>query len=144
MWTDDDDERAAADCAVQMMAAAQRQEKIEKMTNTANQLAYVMCGHKDCSFFVGDNPAYNDDPEHLAPYDHFDDGEHEYDHDAETSYKIHTLAEWRTLRPELFMKYADGRIGPNSALFPSTNVTLHFPGFPPIKGVGPVITTREE
>lgn len=77
-------------------------------------ITYEMCAQ--CSHFIGDNPAYGDYPG-LAPYDHFDDGEKEHDHDATPSGKIHTLDEWRDINPDLFRTYPDQKIGPNSKYF---------------------------
>jgi hypothetical protein len=74
-----------------------------------------MCGHPGCLHFVDANPAYGDGPG-IAEYDHLDDGEKDHDHDAIRGGGIRTLAGWKALRPELFAEYADGKIGPNSAL----------------------------
>lgn len=45
---------------------------------------------------------------------HLEDGEQEFDHDAECSDKTHLKSEWILLRPDLFKKYEDGKSGPNS------------------------------
>ena len=49
-----------------------------------------------------------------AGYVHLDDGEQDYDHAAEPSGVRKALREWKKERPELFRRYPDGRIGPNS------------------------------
>ena len=49
----------------------------------------------------------------LAKFVHLDDGEQEYDHDAVPGVR-HTLRVWKKLRPDLFTKYRDGKVGPNS------------------------------
>lgn len=46
-------------------------------------------------------------------YIHLEDGEQEFDHDADPSGEIHTPEEWGKLRPDLFIKHPDA-IGPNS------------------------------
>lgn len=76
---------------------------------------YEMCAH--CDHFVAPNVAAEDDPT-LALYVHLEDGDQEFDHDAEPSGEIRTLDEWRTGRPDLFVKFRDGRIGPNSRHYP--------------------------
>jgi hypothetical protein len=78
---------------------------------------YEMCGHETCSHFIEDNAGYEDGTE-IARFVHLDDGK-EYDHDAVPSGERRCLNEWRALRPELFVMYDDGKIGPNSACFPS-------------------------
>ena len=81
-------------------------------------VSYEMCGHRGCWHFVDDNPAFGDYPG-LAEYEHLDDGEKEHDHDATPGGDIRTLDEWQRAHPELFTGYGDGKIGPNSALFPA-------------------------
>lgn len=76
-------------------------------------LPYTMCAH--CAHFVEDNET-DGDPD-IAPYIHLDDGDPEYDHNAEPG-DTKTLREWRDDNPELFVTYADDKTGPNSALFP--------------------------
>jgi hypothetical protein len=77
--------------------------------------AYELCAH--CWHFIepniGGTPAFP-----VADYVHLDNGEKEHDHDATPSGDARTLDEWKTGIPELFVTYADGRIGPNSANFP--------------------------
>ena len=68
---------------------------------------YTLC--VGCDHFVDPN----DEPG-CAPFVHLEDGEQEFDHDAEPSNQVHTLEEWRKLRPDLFVKHEDGKIGPNS------------------------------
>ncbi len=46
-------------------------------------------------------------------YIHLEDGEQEFDHDAEPG-ESHSLKEWHVLRPDLFMMHSDERVGPNS------------------------------
>jgi hypothetical protein len=76
---------------------------------------YQLC--KECDHFVDDNPAYDDgDAILLAKYDHLEDGEQEFDHEAEPWMAAGeaTLMTWREARPDLFYVYPDGKIGPNS------------------------------
>lgn len=75
---------------------------------------YEICGHIDCMHFIEENDVQG---EGIAPYLHLDDGEKEHDHDAIPSGIIHTLTEWSKIWPELFRKYPDGKIGPNSSQF---------------------------
>ena len=72
---------------------------------------YRLCKH--CDHFVDRNHAKGDNPE-IAAFLHLEDGEQEFDHNGETSGEVHTLTEWKRLRPDLFRKYPDGKIGPNS------------------------------
>lgn len=62
---------------------------------------YTMCQH--CDHFVDEED----------PVVHLDDGEKEHDHNAEPG-KTRTMHEWQQARPDLFIKHADGKIGPNS------------------------------
>ena len=50
-------------------------------------------------------------------WEHLEDGEQEFDHDAEPSEESMTLCEWHAKRPELFVKLSDDKIGPNSSHF---------------------------
>lgn len=53
--------------------------------------------------------------DHFGDEDgHYEDGEQEFDHGFTPSGLVHTLKEWKRRRPELFEKYPDGKIGPNS------------------------------
>ena len=53
--------------------------------------------------------------DHFVDADgHLEDGEQEFDHDAEPSDQTQTLGEWRKLRTDLFRMHADGKVGPNS------------------------------
>lgn len=61
-------------------------------------IQYTICKH--CDHFVEETT-------------HMDDGEQEYDHDPCPG-ESHTLDKWKELRPDLFAKHADGKIGPNS------------------------------
>lgn len=74
---------------------------------------FSMCAH--CDHFVTDN-----DPWHagLARHMHMEDGEQEFDHDAEPGAESMTSVDWYMERPELFMMFPDGKVGPNSAFFP--------------------------
>lgn len=77
---------------------------------------YVLCAH--CDHFVVENDGWQDYPG-TAPFTHLDDGEKEHDHDpwpANTLNMSHgnSLAVWRRVRPDLFVGYPDGKIGPNS------------------------------
>jgi hypothetical protein len=71
---------------------------------------YTLCAL--CVHFVEPNDAGADLD--LAAWIHLDDGEKEHDHDATPSTLVATLDEWKRVRPDLFVKYADGKIGPNS------------------------------
>jgi len=78
---------------------------------------YMICRH--CDHFVDKN----DDAsiaEGCAEYSHLEDGEQEFDHDAEPRYGPscigRALGAWKRLRPDLFKKHPDGKIGPNSIL----------------------------
>jgi hypothetical protein len=91
---------------------------------------YMLCRH--CDYFVEVNwlpdvppdqihdplnpPANdNDGVVRFAKYLHLEDGDQDFDHDAEPSDQTHTGDEWEELRPDLFHEYEDGKIGPNSA-----------------------------
>lgn len=79
-------------------------------------LVYYLC--TQCAHFVEVNQSAVLEPSAgYAEYVHLDDGEPEYDHDAAPG-KPDTLAGWRRSRPELFVTYTDGKIGPNSAYGP--------------------------
>lgn len=71
----------------------------------------TLCKH--CCHFVDEN--YRGDPpdESLAAFVHMEDGEQEFDHDAEPG-ESHTSEEWSVLRPDLTTEHPDGKIGPNS------------------------------
>lgn len=69
---------------------------------------------KHCDHFVEENTSTGTG---LAPFLHLDDGEQEYDHDAEPFGPDRTLLTWQLRRPDLFHKFADGKIGPNSTLY---------------------------
>jgi hypothetical protein len=58
-------------------------------------------------------PADVDSHDWLAKYIHWEDGEQEFDHDAEPG-ETHTDEEWGVLRPDLFIEHPDGNVGPNS------------------------------
>lgn len=45
---------------------------------------------------------------------HLDDGEKSHTHIPVAGIPGKTLAQWRKDRPDLFKKYKDGKIGPNS------------------------------
>jgi hypothetical protein len=75
---------------------------------------YEKCA--DCWHFVDLNPAYRD-AAGLAEYVHLDNGEKEHDHDARPGGVRGTLAAWKAAHPQLFTRYPDGNIGPNSAHF---------------------------
>ena len=79
---------------------------------------YELC--KGCWHFVEDNDS-DYQYFHAAPYIHLDDGEVEYDHDAEPSGVRYELITWSVNFPELFTIYADGKIGPNSTNFVGRN-----------------------
>jgi hypothetical protein len=75
---------------------------------TKDNMNYTIC--KICDHFVDENPCYEDDPT-LFKFVHLEDGEQEFDHNAEPG---ETRKNWQDLRPDLFTKYPDGKIGPNS------------------------------
>lgn len=96
-----------------------------------DDIRYHQCKH--CDHFVEPNDCLNDGfgekikegetavyfrDEHgefgVAKFIHLDDGDQEYDHDAEPG-EEHTGREWKLLRPDLFTKHPDGAIGPNSS-----------------------------
>lgn len=68
-----------------------------------------------CDHFVEENDAWGPG---LARYVHCDDGEQVFDHDAEPG-ESRTSVDWTLDRPELFEKFQDGKIGPNSDFFPN-------------------------
>jgi hypothetical protein len=73
---------------------------------------YTICKH--CDHFVDQNyPDGQTVPEGVAKYIHLEDGEQEFDHDAEPG-TVRTLALWKLVRPDLFHEYPDEAIGPNS------------------------------
>lgn len=94
-----------------------------------DNVSYSLCKH--CEHFVDENygaeedfpgkvfdplnppPAGTDSTDWVAKYVHLEDGEQEFDHNAEPG-ETHTGDEWATLRPDLFHEYPDGKIGPNS------------------------------
>lgn len=71
-------------------------------------MVYTLCTR--CDHFVD----ANDGPPGVSPFIHLENGEQEFDHDAEPG-ESRTLDEWRSVRPDLFALHADGMIGPNSA-----------------------------
>ena len=77
------------------------------MTNFEN-CEYTLCKH--CDHFVDPNEPYQ---EGTAKFIHLEDGEQEFDHEPEPSDQVHTLAQWREIRPDLFVEHEDA-IGPNS------------------------------
>lgn len=90
---------------------------------------YTMC--TKCDHFVDDNGSLDgvraSELQHIGPafvtfrdgstmarYVHFEDGEQEFDHDAQPGETM-TGEDWKQVRPELFTMYTDNCIGPNSA-----------------------------
>jgi hypothetical protein len=71
-----------------------------------DNVEYTLC--KRCDHFV------DPDDSPKSGFVHLEDGEQEFDHDPEPSDQTHTLAQWRVLRPDLFVTHLDGAIGPNS------------------------------
>jgi hypothetical protein len=85
----------------------------------------ILCKH--CDHFVEENTnpeeiiettdttikvRYDDGSTDIfARYVHLEDGEQEFDHDAEPG---ETRDDWEKVRPDLFVEHADGKIGPNS------------------------------
>lgn len=50
----------------------------------------------------------------LCRYIHLENGEQEFDHNAEPCTVSQSLDEWKVLRPDLFKEHPDAAIGPNS------------------------------
>lgn len=67
---------------------------------------------KKCDHFVERNHDA-DDNHSLCEFIHLDDGDKDHNHDAEPG-QTKSLDEWKTNRPDLFIKHIDGKIGPNS------------------------------
>lgn len=67
---------------------------------------YTICKH--CDHFV--EPNFEDTTKFL----HLEDGEQEFDHNAEPSQQSMKLKEWTEIRPDLFIFHKDERVGPNS------------------------------
>lgn len=88
--------------------------RIDVLKTIRNSELHIMCRH--CDHFVEYNTAHETNAS-LAEYVHLDDGEQEYDHDAEPGLtKSHR--EWVNCRPELFDYFTDNKCGPNSDMFP--------------------------
>lgn len=85
------------------------------MTPMQRPVLYEMCAR--CWHFVEPNDAEPNPYFTIAAFVHLDDGTKEHDHDAVPSGRMATLDEWQRDYPELFVEYADGKIGPNSAYF---------------------------
>jgi hypothetical protein len=85
-------------------------EEEPEASNIPEDTIYTIC--ELCDHFVDVN---DDDSiaQGCAKYIHLDDGEQEYDHDASPRYS-QSIKGWRKQRPDLFKKYPDGKIGPNS------------------------------
>ena len=79
-----------------------------------NKTKYRLCKH--CDHFVDENTGIEPRNIHkVTKYIHLEDGEQEFDHDAEPQEKDgERLSYWRANRPELFLAHPDGKIGPNS------------------------------
>lgn len=75
-----------------------------------DSLSYQLCSR--CDHFVDRN---DDTILGLAEYLHLENGEQEFDHEAEPNGEVCTLAEWKALRPDLFVLHPDGAVGPNSS-----------------------------
>ena len=75
----------------------------------SENVEYTLC--KYCDHFVEANEPPDGDADGFL---HLEDGRQEFDHAAEPSAQVHTLARWRKLRPDLFQEHKDGGIGPNS------------------------------
>lgn len=88
--------------------ALARQSLAEKL----GRPLYMLC--RDCDHFIEANEWADIERHQIAPYVHLDDGEKEHDHDAMPSVYVHALVDWQIARPDLFLVYADGKIGPNS------------------------------
>lgn len=96
-------------------------------------MTYALCKH--CDHFVDVNygadedvaagrypgvfdpcnppPAGTDTSDWIAKYIHLEDGNQEFDHNAEPG-EVRTGDEWEKLRPDLFKEHPDGCVGPNS------------------------------
>lgn len=73
---------------------------------------YTQCLH--CDHFVDTNDCHRPGDD-LAHFEHLEDGEQEFTHDALPGPASHSLADWQRLRPDLFTEHPDGAIGPNSS-----------------------------
>lgn len=73
-----------------------------------DNIPYTLCKH--CDHFVDENYPLE---EGLAKFIHLEDGEQEFDHDAEPG-ETKLGEEWKHERPDLFIEHLDGAIGPNS------------------------------
>lgn len=62
---------------------------------------------KHCSHFV-------EEVDEGEGWEHLEDGEQLFDHEAEPGSEAKTLDEWMEEHPALFKTFADGKIGPNS------------------------------
>lgn len=80
-----------------------------------DNIPYTLCKH--CDHFVDPNDCLEDFPAdeqaHIAKFIHLEDGEQEFDHDAEPG-ETKLGHEWQRDRPDLFQEHPDGAIGPNS------------------------------
>ena len=76
------------------------------MADDLENVVYELCRH--CDHFVDEEPGTGNGFVHL------ENGEQEFDHEPQASGQRHTLRDWRRLRPDLFERRADGRVGPNS------------------------------
>ena len=79
-----------------------------------DSLEYTLCKH--CDHFVDKNDT--PEPEEgvtFAEWTHLDSGEK--DHEAEPGNMTMSLLDWKRKRPDLFVKFPDGYIGPNSEYF---------------------------
>ena len=87
-------------------------ENQETVIGRVDELPFTLCRH--CDHFVDANEPLESAPRGTAPFIHLENGEQEFDHDAEPGAETHSLDEWRKLRSDLFHEYPDGAIGPNS------------------------------
>lgn len=75
---------------------------------------YTMCA--SCDHFIEPNEMNGK----FITYSHLDSGEKDHDHDASVrSHGTLLLAQWKAVRPDLFIKHEDDEFGPNS--------TFHIP-----------------
>jgi len=80
----------------------------------SDERTYEICEH--CDYFVDPNDCKPEEGITFAKYLHLDAGK-EHEHEASPSGIKKTLGEWKEERPDLFVRFPDGLIGPNSEYF---------------------------
>ena len=97
-----------------MVEGSQRDMLYEPFKET-DSLEYTLCKH--CDHFVAPNDNKPEEGVTFAEWIHLDSGEKEHEHDAEPGKMKKTLLAWKQERPDLFVTFPDGYIGPNSEYF---------------------------